>query len=458
MFNISDTICAICTPKGTGAISAIRISGSDSWNIAEKIFSQTNENEVAQPRLLHMNALHGYIKDNDKLIDEVIILPFKSPKSFTAEDTIEIFCHGGLQVTSQILDVCLKNGARQAKQGEFTFRAFINGRVDLTEAEAINEIISADSEKAVSVASENLSGSLKKKILLFREKLFDLITSIESSIEFPMDVADMDKEEITSSLQNIKLAINELIENSKEGQIIRDGVKVSIIGPPNAGKSSLLNLLLESERAIVSEEPGTTRDTIEEKIIIDGWTIVLTDTAGIREKKSVSDSEKLGIERSRQAIQKSDIVLTVFDIFNKKEEDFSLLLKDKPGIFIGNKIDLVNEKSIDKNGYDVLISAKNRVNIDKLKKLLVEKIRLIFPTQYSILNTQYCYVNQRQKELLIQCNHAIENSISLANKNLSEDLISDKLKNAVSKLDEISGRTVSDAVIKNIFAKFCIGK
>jgi len=461
MFNISDTICAICTPKGTGAISAIRISGNDSWEIAKKIFSPTQSSILnPQSSFEHMHALRGYIKDNDKLIDEVIILPFKSPKSFTAEDTIEIFCHGGLQVTSQILDLCLKNGARQAKQGEFTFRAFINGRIDLTEAEAINEIISANNEKAVSVASEVLSGSLKKKVSQFREKLFDLITSIESSIEFPMDIADTNKTETVSNLNEIKLEVNKLIESSKEGQIIRDGIKVSIIGPPNAGKSSLLNQLLESERAIVSEEPGTTRDTIEEKMIIDGWTVVLIDTAGIREKRDMSDSEKHGIERSKSTIQKSDIVLAVFDLTNDKNktEQFSSLLTDKLKIVIGNKIDLVNEKSISKNGYDVLISVKNGANIDKLKKLLIEKFRLIFSTQSSILNPQSCYVNQRQKELLIQCNHAIENSISLVNKNISEDLISDELKNAVSKLDEISGRAVSDEIIKNIFAKFCIGK
>lgn len=450
MFNLSDTICAICTPKGTGAIAAIRISGSDSWNIARKIFFPSFS-------FNHMHAIHGYIKDNDKIIDEVVLLPYKSPKSFTLEDTIEIFCHGGFQVTSQILDICLKAGARQAKNGEFTFRAFINGRIDLTEAEAINELISADNEKAVYVASEILSGSLKKKITQFREKLFELITQIESSIEFPMDVPDTDKDKIVLNLQNIKNEINNLIESSKEGQILRDGIKISIIGPPNAGKSSLLNQLLESDRAIVSEEPGTTRDTIEEKIIIDGWPIVLIDTAGIREKKSISDSEKIGIERSKQAIQKSDIVLAIFDIVNDDHENrrFAAFLENKSRIIIGNKIDLLNGKLIDKNKYDVLISAKNGTNIDKLKKIILEKIN--FPSSLSCLLSPI-HINQRQKELLIQCDFALEHSISLANKSLSEDLISDELKNAVSKLDEISGRAVSDAVIQNIFAKFCIGK
>ncbi|OGI07723.1 MAG: tRNA uridine-5-carboxymethylaminomethyl(34) synthesis GTPase MnmE [Candidatus Melainabacteria bacterium RIFCSPLOWO2_02_FULL_35_15] len=450
MFNLSDTICAICTPKGTGAIAAIRISGSDSWNIARKIFFPSSS-------FNHMHAIHGHIKDNEKIIDEVVLLPYKSPKSFTLEDTIEIFCHGGLQVTSQILDICLKAGARQAKNGEFTFRAFINGRIDLTEAEAINELISADNEKAVYVASEILSGSLKKKIIQFREKLFELITQIESSIEFPMDVPDTGRDKIVLNLQNIKNEINNLIESSKEGQILRDGIKISIIGPPNAGKSSLLNQLLESDRAIVSEEPGTTRDTIEEKIIIDGWPIVLIDTAGIREKKSISNSEKTGIERSKQAIQKSDIVLAIFDIVNDdhKNRTFTAFLENKSRIIIGNKIDLLNGKLIDKNKYDVLISAKNGTNIDKLKKIILEKID--FPPSPSCLLSPI-HINQRQKELLIQCNFALENSISLANKSLSEDLISDELKNAVSKLDEISGRAVSDAVIQNIFAKFCIGK
>ena len=452
MFDLSDTICAICTPKGTGAISAIRISGSKSWNIAEKIFSLSN----SQFAFDHMHALHGYIKEGEKIIDEVILLPYKAPKSFTAEDTIEIFCHGGLQVTSQILDVCLNNGARQAKNGEFTFRAFVNGRIDLTEAEAINEIIAADNEKAVYIASETLSGSLKKKVSQFREKLFDLITSIESSVEFPMDVPATSNEEIISNLRDLKLEINELIKCSKEGQIIRDGIKISIIGPPNAGKSSLLNQLLESERAIVSEEPGTTRDTIEEKIIIDGCPIVLIDTAGIRDK-ALSSSEKFGIERSKSTVQKSDIVLAVFDIIDGHENElFTGLLKNKSKIIIGNKIDLLNEKAVNKNGYDILISAKNGTNIDKLKKLIVKKTN----STNSLLSTHHSplYINQRQKELLIQCNFSIESAIDLLNQNISEDLISDELKNAVSKLDEISGKSISDSVIKNIFAKFCIGK
>lgn len=468
MFNISDTICAICTPKGTGAISAIRISGSESWNIAQKIFSNTQYSipntqypiPNTQYSFKHMHAQHGYIKDNDKTIDEVIILPYKAPNSFTAEDTIEIFCHGGLQVTSQILDLCLKHGARQAKNGEFTFRAFVNGRIDLTEAEAINEIISAENEKAVIVASQTLSGSLKSKVAGFRERLLHLITSIESSVEFPMDVADTSKEEIIANLKNTRSEISELIKDSKEGLLLREGIRVSIVGPANAGKSSLLNQLLESERAIVSDEPGTTRDTVEEKILINGWSVVLVDTAGIREKDSISNSEKMGIERSKQSIKNSDIVLGVFDVTNNchDQSEFSTLLKDKPTVMIGNKIDLIDMKDLNKNGFDILISAKNGNNIEQLKKLLIEKTSSLLNTQHSILNTQYCYINQRQKELLIQCNAAIEASIDLANKNISEDLISDELKNAISKLDEISGRTVSDEVIKNIFAKFCIGK
>ena len=307
MFNLTDTIAAICTPKGVGAISVIRISGKDSWNIIKNIFF------AFQNSLMHMNAVYGHMKDGEKQIDEVIILPFKSPNSFTAEDTIEIFCHGGLQVTSQVLDLCLKSGARQAKNGEFTFRAFVNGRIDLTEAEAVNELINADSEKFIYSASNVLSGALKNKIAEFREKLFDLITSIESSIEFPSDVPSVNKDFIAEKLNEINSEINSLIESSKEGQILRNGIKVSIVGLPNAGKSSLLNQLLENQRAIVSEEPGTTRDTIEEKIIVEGYPIVLIDTAGIREK-IVSDSEKMGIERSKRAIESSDIVMLVYDL------------------------------------------------------------------------------------------------------------------------------------------------
>lgn len=456
MYDLSDTICAICTPPGRGSIAAIRISGPDSWKILEKIFSHSRGKFQTCP-YKHMHAVHGYIKDNEKIIDEVIILPFKSPNSFTAEDVIEIFCHGGSRIASMILDLCLKNGARRASAGEFTFRAFVNRRIDLTEAEAINEIISADTEKRALAASEVLGGSLKEKVNIFREKILNLVTTVESSLEFPMDVPSHNKKEFVSELTKINNELEELIKSSKEGQILKEGIKVSIIGAPNVGKSSLLNQLLENQRAIVTNEPGTTRDTIEEKIIIDRWPVVLVDTAGIRKSKPSSAIEELGIERSKSALEKSDIALVVFDLSNENGTKQILeLAGGKSKITIGNKVDLTEAQNT--NQFDILISAKYGTNIDSLKKLIVEKIKFIVQSTTGKQQSTNYYVNQRQKELLLQCSSYIKNALEMFNNNKPEDLTLDELKNAISKLDEVTGRKINDDVIANIFAKFCIGK
>ncbi|MBI2996797.1 MAG: tRNA uridine-5-carboxymethylaminomethyl(34) synthesis GTPase MnmE [Candidatus Melainabacteria bacterium] len=455
MFDLKDTICAICTPQGTSAIAVIRISGKDSWDIVQKFFSETLQPcnlATLQSLFEHMHAKHGYIKEGKKIIDEVVILPFKSPKSFTTEDSIEIYCHGSPQIASMILDLCLKNGARRAEAGEFTYRAFINGRIDLTQAEAINEVISATSTKVVYAISE---GALSKKVKGFYERLFDLITSIESSIEFPSDVPSLDKEKIIFELLEISKELSKLIEASREGQILRNGIKVSIIGEPNVGKSSLLNQLLESERAIVTSEPGTTRDTIEEKIILDGWPFVLVDTAGLRKEGPLNMSEKIGIKKSKEAIENSDIVLSVFDLTRNKNEEICNFANGKQKIIVGNKIDLI-EANHNLPPCDISISAKYGTNIDRLKKLLLEKAISLKPRRDALLGR--LYVNQRQKELLLQCSSHINSGLKMFQNNMPEDLVADELKNAVLKLDEVSGRKINEDVITNIFKKFCIGK
>lgn len=462
VYDLRDTIAAICTPKGISSIAAIRLSGSESWNIVKKIF----ESKIPKHSFHHMQAVHGYIKDKDKIIDEVIILPYKSPHSFTTEDIVEMFCHGGIKVPSMVLDLCLKNGARFAKPGEFTFRAFIKGRIDLTGAEAINEIINSFSDKAVWAATENITGALKQKVNLFREKLSNLVTLLEGAIEFPMEVENkdgIDSSLLSKDLISIKKELDELIKSSKEGRILRDGAKVAIIGLPNAGKSSLLNQMLDTNRAIVTEVPGTTRDTIEEKIILDGWPVVLVDTAGIREHKYANDPERHGIERTRTAITNSDIVLFLTDLTNHKNNGkFSNILEligKKSKITVGNKIDLLFE-SLTSNlpalHCDITISAKHGTNIKDLKTLIVEKIKSQF--QPNSHKEQTIFVNERQKELLLQASSSIEEALSIAEKKLPDDFISDELKKAISKLDEVTGRIVNEDVIKNIFSRFCIGK
>ena len=455
MYSLSDTIAAICTPPGTGSISAIRISGVDSWEIVEKIFTPDGSNPFS-----HMQAEHGYIKDGDKTIDEVIVLPYKAPKSFTAENVVEIFTHGGNQVTAMVLDLCLKNGARLAKNGEFSFRAFVNGRIDLTSAEAINDLINATSSRAVFSSNEILKGGIKEKVSEFREKLLALITKIEASIEFPMDVGESKNEEISLELKKINLDLSTLIESSKEGQILRDGLKISIIGAPNAGKSSLLNRLLENERAIVTNTPGTTRDTIEEKIVIDGYPLVLIDTAGIRGNSDLGEVEKIGIEKSKQAFEKSDLALFVFDI-TKEKNNYSKEILDstngKPKIYVGNKVDLGSKPKTNEIKPDILISAKEGTNIEELKSLIVEKIKLLSRGTNHQQQATF-YINQRQKELLLQCSNSILFATEILNKNDPEDLIADELKKATSKLDEVSGQKINEDIITNIFSKFCIGK
>lgn len=463
MYNLQDTIAAICTPPGIGGIAAIRISGHDSWEIAERIFSSQVSGPRSQVCFSHMHALHGFIRDNEEIIDEVMLLPYKGPNSYTTEDTIEIFCHGGRQIPLMILDLCLKNGARQASGGEFTFRAFVNGRIDLTEAEAINEIIHAETDKLVFDASSTLTGSLKEKVNNFRETLLSLVAFIEGSIEFPQDVPDINSEKIVSKLREINLELAELIKRSKEGQILRDGLKVSIVGIPNVGKSSLLNQLLENERAIVTHEPGTTRDTIEEKIVIDGYPVVLIDTAGIRKKESLRESERLGIERSQAVLEKSDITLLVFDLTigrDKGTEEIFNLIDGKPGIIVGNKVDLIQaDLSVfpDSGSCDVLVSAKYGTNIDRLKRLIIEKIKSLLPNLQYTTSPVY-YINQRQKELLLQCSSSVSFAIDCALKYLPLDLIADELKKAVGKLEEVTGKRINEEIIENIFSKFCIGK
>lgn len=457
MFNLRDTITAICTPPGIGGIAAIRISGTDSWSIIKKIFCKK---DLIQLQLEHMHAVYGSIKSNGKIIDEVIILPFKSPKSFTTEDVIEIYCHGGNKIPSMILDLCLQHGARRASGGEFTFRAFINGRIDLIEAEAIHEVIHADTVSAVYASSEILRGSLKDKVNNFREKLFGLITIMEGSIEFPLDVPGIEKKEIVLQLTSIQSKLHELIKHSESGQILQSGMRVAIIGAPNVGKSSLLNQLLENERAIVTREAGTTRDTIEEKAVIGGYPFVFVDTAGIRNNVSISESEKQGIDRSKFAIYNSDIVLLVIDLSknpDKESEEIFNILNEKSKIVIGNKVDLISKPKANSQQLiaDVCVSAKYGTNIDKLKRALTERLQTAFKESYA---ENVLYINQRQKELLLQCSSSVDVTAKLVAQNESEDLITDELKKAVSKLDEISGKKINDDVINNIFAKFCVGK
>lgn len=459
MFHLSDTIAAICTPSGKGGIAAIRISGENAWEISGKIFYLKKNDKATYSNFEHMQALHGFIKDKDLILDEVVLLPYQAPNSFTSENTVEIFCHGGIKIPAMILDLCLFNGARLAGPGEFTFRAFVNGRIDLTEAEAVNELINADSKKAVLSAGEVLSGSLKSKVKDFRSKLYEILATMESSIEFPMDVPEVNNEKLILIVSQIKKDLDLLIEKSGDGKILKDGIKVSIIGPPNTGKSSLLNVLLESDRAIVTSQPGTTRDTLEEKLSIEGMPILLIDTAGIRDVNEKDDPEFIGIQKTKQIFEKSDFIIFLFDLSClKSDEMLETFLKEvngKPKILVGNKIDLIeNKNNLQDKKFDILISAKCGTNIDNLKKLIISK----FKDMNLSSKNQETFINERQRSLLLQCSSVLDFVISSALDGAPEDIVSDELKKAISKLDEISGAKVNDEIISQVFSKFCIGK
>ncbi len=437
-----DTIAAISTPIGTGGIGVIRISGEDSFNIIRKI--------CPQKTFFPGHIIHGWIEDNGIKIDEVIILPFFKPHSFTGEDVIEIQCHGGIKVVQNILDLVLKKGARLAERGEFTKRAFLNRRIDLSKAEAIADLINAKTQNFAIQSAKNLSGALMKKINDIRLLVFVTVSKIIAAIDFPDEVSELDYNDLISDIENTLNEIDKILSSAKASNILRQGFKVAIVGKPNVGKSSLFNKLLNMERAIVTDIAGTTRDILTETLDMD-VAVTLIDTAGIRTTENIDKVEKIGIEYSKQSADEADLVLFLYDAqtgFDEEDKIIFDLIKDKEHIILANKCDLVKEYKDD----SLYISTLTEQGLDELRN----KIKNIV-SSFSNEDTEYI-TNKRQQDCLLKCKNNLLNALNGAKANEPQDLISIDVKAALGNLHEITGEVVTDEILNSIFDNFCIGK
>ena len=450
---MKDTIAAISTALGVGAISIIRVSGDKAINIVNKIFSSD---------LLQKNThtvTYGYIKDKNEIIDEVLVTIMKSPKTFTTEDIVEINCHGGIATTNKVLDLLLKNGCRLAEPGEFTKRAFLNGRIDLTEAEAVMDLINVKTEKAREIAINNLKGNTTNKIKELRKKLIDILTNIEVNIDYPeyLDIEVMTNKKIKKSLSEISDQLNKIITNSKNSNIIKEGINVAIIGKPNVGKSSILNRLIGKEKAIVTNIPGTTRDIVEGEINLDGILLNLIDTAGIRETKDIV--EQIGVEKSLDIKDRSDLVILVLNNNEKlTTEDKNLIesIKNKKSIIVINKNDL--EEKLDKK----LINHKNIVYTNTLTddgiESLKNKIKELFNID-EITTNDFTYVSSiEQLNRLEEAKQSLNDIKKGIDENLPIDMIEIDIKNIWQILGEIIGETYTEELLDQLFKDFCVGK
>lgn len=440
---ISDTITATATPIGNGGVSIIRISGDKAFNITDKIFSVKN--------LTAGKIYHGNIIENGEKIDDVIVLPFRAPNSYTGEDVIEIQCHGGVYITKKILDLTVKEGARYAERGEYTKRAFLNHKMDLAQAEAVLDLIHAQSEKFAVKSAKNLFGKLSIETKKIRKEISDLLSKIVAAIDFPEDVAEVEYSYIEQTIENIISQINYILSFSNSSNIFRQGIKIVLAGRPNVGKSSLFNALLNLDRAIVTDIAGTTRDVIQETMDIDGISATIVDTAGIREDENLNKVEVIGIDYSKKYVKEADIVLFLYDLnegFTKEDEEIFETVKNKKYIKIAAKSDLTTKRDDDA----ICISLKTGENLQILK----EKIKNTLCTQ-NLTEIEFI-TNQRQQKALEQTKSSLVNALIATQNQELQDLISIDIKSALLYISEVSGEVVTDEILNNIFDNFCIGK
>ena len=453
------TIAAISTAPGNAGIGIIRLSGDDCFKILQKIFKPKNKGKIKGYTIKYGNIVKS---ENDEIIDEVLVSYFVAPKSYTKENMCEINSHGGIVVENQILEECLKNGAVLAEPGEFTKRAFMNGRIDLSQAEAVIDIINSKTEKEMMVAQRHLEGSLSKKIKDIQGEILNLMADIEASIDYPeYDIEETTNKKINDTLNSVEEKLLKLKNSFENGKILKEGIKTAIIGKPNVGKSSLLNLILGENRAIVSDIEGTTRDTIEEYINIKGIPLKIVDTAGIR--KTNDEVEKIGVKRSINNISNAELIIALFDdsrTFDDQDQKILDLIEGKKTIILINKIDLgknlikENEKLKKFKNNIIEFSTINETGLDKLYNKIEELFKL---NELDCENTEIITNNRHKQQILYALEDVAKGRESLET-HMPVDITAICLKDILERLAEITGENVSEDIINEIFKKFCLGK
>lgn len=453
------TIVAISTAPGNAGIGIIRLSGEECFNILDKIFVPKNKGDIKGYSIKYGNIVKS---DTKEIIDEVLVSYFVAPKSYTRENMCEINSHGGIVVENQILQECIKNGAILAEAGEFTKRAFLNGRIDLSQAEAVIDIINSKTEKEMFVAQRHLEGSLSKKIKEIQQEILDIMADIEASIDYPeYDIEETTNFKINRMLKSVEEKLNKLRDSFENGKILKEGIKTAIVGKPNVGKSSLLNLILGENRAIVSNVEGTTRDTIEEYINIRGIPLKIIDTAGIR--KTEDEVEQIGVKKSIDNINNAELIIAIFDdsrAFDKQDEEVLDLIKNKNTIVLINKVDLnknlvKNNSKIRKMKKDIIeFSTVNEKGLDELYK----KIENMFQLNEIYCDNSEVITNNRQKQHILLAIDSINKAKNSIENNMPIDITAICLKNILEELSEITGENASEDIINEIFKKFCLGK
>ncbi len=460
---MEETIAAISTAPGTAGIGIIRMSGKDVFSVLEKIFKPIKEESIEKINGYTIKYGKIFNPETNETIDEVLVSYFKEPKSYTQENMCEINSHGGTIVVRKILELCLKNGAQMAEPGEFTKRAFLNGRIDLAKAEAVINLINAKSEKETKASINQLEGNLSLEIKRIKKMILSLLADIEASIDYPEydEAEEVSNNKALTKLDEIQKELEKLDKSFETGKIIKDGIKVAIIGKPNSGKSSLLNAILKEDRAIVTDIEGTTRDTIEEFVTIDGIPFKFVDTAGIR--KADNKVEEIGIEKSKKVAKESDLIIAMFDNskkLTKEDEEILDFIKDKTAIIILNKIDLKEkileqEERITKSGKDVIkISLLSNCDLSGFYK----ELNMLFELNKINPDNEIIITEMRHKKLIEDAISHTENAKKTILDNIPIDIISINIKEIIEDLSKITGENVTEDVINEIFSKFCLGK
>lgn len=453
-----DTIAAISTPRGEGGIGIVRLSGDSAFEIVEKIFKPKSGKKISELRNFSIN--YGHIFDGENLVDEVMVSVMKAPNTYTKEDIVEINCHGGLVVTEKILETVLKYGARLSEPGEFTRRAFLNGRIDLTQAEAIIDVIHGKTEKSVSLSLNQLRGDLKEQIEHLKKLVLDVAAHINVVLDYPEEgIDDPLPANLVGNLEEVISTTDRLIKSYDKGKMIKEGIKTAIVGKPNVGKSSLLNSVLKEDRAIVTHVPGTTRDVIEEVVNLKGIPLILVDTAGIRNTDDIV--ENIGVEKSKKMIEKADLILFVVDGGRPLEaEDFEIhdAIKAEKVIGIINKIDMERKADISKLTKVtkwIEISAKENLGIDEMED---EIYNHIVDGSIEDSSEKITITNVRHKSALEKTKQYVENMFETINLGLPMDLLAVDIKGALDSLSEVTGEISSEDLLDHIFSNFCVGK